>query len=192
MSSPTTLLPFQPATMSTAQLAAVSYLARYSGRTHALYAYQLRRWFALVRDQRTGPAGRDPARPRRALHPPARRVRADGLLGGDDDARRARVTSGSPTSTASSRRPRRLRPAAEGAPRRVPHPGPGPARADPVPPGRPDHHRPPRRAGLPARASTPCARRRPPRCGSRTTPRPCAGTGCCTWSARATSPPPCR
>ena len=31
--------------MSTAQLAAVSYLARYSGRTHALYAYQLRRWF---------------------------------------------------------------------------------------------------------------------------------------------------
>jgi len=42
MSGPTTLLPFQPATMSTAQLSAVSYLARYSGRTHALYAYQLR------------------------------------------------------------------------------------------------------------------------------------------------------
>jgi site-specific recombinase XerD len=32
--------------MTSAQLAAVSYLARYSGRTHALYAYQLRRWFA--------------------------------------------------------------------------------------------------------------------------------------------------
>ena len=31
-----------------------------------------------------------------------------------------------------------------------------------------------------------------PRCGSRTTPRPCAATGCCTWSARATSRPPCR
>jgi len=46
MSAPTTLLPFQPATMSTAQLAAVSYLARYAGRTHALYAYQLRQWFA--------------------------------------------------------------------------------------------------------------------------------------------------
>ena len=41
MSGPTTLLPFQPATMSTAQLAAVSYLARYSERTHSLYAYQL-------------------------------------------------------------------------------------------------------------------------------------------------------
>ena len=39
MSAPTTtLLPFQPATMSTAQLAAVSYLARYSGRTHLEYS----------------------------------------------------------------------------------------------------------------------------------------------------------
>lgn len=35
MSAPTTLLPFQPATMSTAQLAAVSYLA-----------CQLKQWFA--------------------------------------------------------------------------------------------------------------------------------------------------
>jgi hypothetical protein len=32
--------------MATAQLAAVSYLARYSGQTHILYASQLRRWFA--------------------------------------------------------------------------------------------------------------------------------------------------
>src|SRR5665648_389692 len=46
MSDPTILLPFQPATMSAAHLAAVSYLARYSGRTHSLYAYQLREWFA--------------------------------------------------------------------------------------------------------------------------------------------------
>ena len=42
----TVLLPFQPVSMSTAQLAAVSFLARYSGRTHALYTYQLKRWFA--------------------------------------------------------------------------------------------------------------------------------------------------
>ena len=42
----TTLHPFRPDAMSPAQLAAVSYLARYSGHTHALYAYQLRRWFA--------------------------------------------------------------------------------------------------------------------------------------------------
>jgi len=46
MSGPASLLPFQPATMSTAQLAAVSYLARYAGRTHVLYSFQLRQWFA--------------------------------------------------------------------------------------------------------------------------------------------------
>ena len=46
MSVPTTVLPYQPATMSTAQLAAVSYLARYAGRTHVLYAFQLREWFS--------------------------------------------------------------------------------------------------------------------------------------------------
>lgn len=46
MPTPTTLLPFQPATMSTAQLAAVSFLARYSARTHRLYSFQLREWFA--------------------------------------------------------------------------------------------------------------------------------------------------
>lgn len=39
------LLPFQPLSMTPAQLAAVSYLARYSGQTHTLYAFQLRRWF---------------------------------------------------------------------------------------------------------------------------------------------------
>ena len=45
MSTPTRLLPFQPATMSTARLAAVSFLARYA-RTHHLYSFQLREWFA--------------------------------------------------------------------------------------------------------------------------------------------------
>ena len=38
--SNTMLLPFQPDQMSPGALAAVSYLARYSGRTHALYASQ--------------------------------------------------------------------------------------------------------------------------------------------------------
>lgn len=46
MSDSTTLLPFQSMSMSTAQLAAEPDLARYSGHAHALYAYQLRRWFA--------------------------------------------------------------------------------------------------------------------------------------------------
>jgi integrase/recombinase XerD len=45
MSASTTLLRFQPSTMSTAQLAVVFFLARYIGRTHALYAFQLREWF---------------------------------------------------------------------------------------------------------------------------------------------------
>jgi integrase/recombinase XerD len=34
----TTLPPFQPDTMTPAQLAAVCYLARYTGATHRLYA----------------------------------------------------------------------------------------------------------------------------------------------------------
>jgi hypothetical protein len=50
-----TLLPFQPDAMSPAQLAAVSYLARYSGHTHVLYAYQLRRWFAWCEDNALDP-----------------------------------------------------------------------------------------------------------------------------------------
>jgi len=45
MSSTSPLLPFQPMSMTTAQLAAVSFLARYGGHTHDLYSYQLRRWF---------------------------------------------------------------------------------------------------------------------------------------------------
>lgn len=43
-SSSAALLPFQPSAMSPAQLSAVSYLARYTGATHALYSAQLRRW----------------------------------------------------------------------------------------------------------------------------------------------------
>jgi integrase/recombinase XerD len=43
--STTALFPLLAASMSTAQLAAVSYLARSSGHTHALYAFQLKEWF---------------------------------------------------------------------------------------------------------------------------------------------------
>jgi site-specific recombinase XerD len=50
--SSTALLPFQPDAMTPAQLAAVSFLARYAGSTHSMYAFQLRRWFewCQVRD----------------------------------------------------------------------------------------------------------------------------------------------
>ncbi len=50
--APRELMPFQPANMTPAQLAAVSFLARYSGPTHHLYAYQLRRWFAWCETNR--------------------------------------------------------------------------------------------------------------------------------------------
>lgn len=43
--SSTAALPLQPSSMSPAQLAAVSFLARYSGATHALYRAQLGRRF---------------------------------------------------------------------------------------------------------------------------------------------------
>ncbi|MGH3332216.1 MAG: tyrosine-type recombinase/integrase [Nocardioidaceae bacterium] len=53
--SNTTLLPFQREAMSPAQLAAVSYLARYSGHTNTLYAYQPRPWFAWCESNRLDP-----------------------------------------------------------------------------------------------------------------------------------------
>ena len=147
----TILLPFQPDAMTPAQLAAVSYLARYSGHTHALYAYQLRRWFAwceangldpLVGIQRAhvelyirhlGESGLMDSSVNTMMHGVRgffRFAHIDGLISADPAvyARLPKIHT-----------------------RRVPHPGPGPARADPVPPGRPDPHRPPRRAGLPAR-----------------------------------------
>jgi integrase/recombinase XerD len=55
MPYPTTILPFQPATMFTAQLAAVSYLARYSGRAHVLYSFQLRQWFTWCENNALDP-----------------------------------------------------------------------------------------------------------------------------------------
>lgn len=39
------LLPFQPGSMTPAQQAAVSFLARYTGRTYEAYSSQLRAWF---------------------------------------------------------------------------------------------------------------------------------------------------
>ena len=38
-------------------LAAVSYLARYAGHTHELYAYQLRRWFEWCESNGLDPFG---------------------------------------------------------------------------------------------------------------------------------------
>ncbi|MGO4363474.1 hypothetical protein [Terrabacter sp. RAF57] len=64
MTSTSVLLPFQPATMSKAQLAAVSFLARCAGHTHDPYTFQPRQWFAWCEANGLDPA-RDPASPRR-------------------------------------------------------------------------------------------------------------------------------
>jgi integrase/recombinase XerD len=66
MPGPAAILPFQPATMATGQLAAVSFLARYTGRTHTLYAYQLREWFTWCHTH-----GLDPLVAVQRAHPPA-------------------------------------------------------------------------------------------------------------------------
>src|SRR4051794_13865420 len=44
LGEPSAVQTFQPEHMKASQLAAVSYLARYSGHTHSLYASQRRRW----------------------------------------------------------------------------------------------------------------------------------------------------
>jgi hypothetical protein len=67
--SNTILLPFQPDSMTPAQLAAVSYLAWYPGHTHGLYAHQLARWCGWCETNRLDPLEGDSAGPRRAVHP---------------------------------------------------------------------------------------------------------------------------
>lgn len=66
-----TVFPFQPITMTRAQVAAVSYLARYTGRTHKLYAYQLRRWFTWCENNYLDPLPAGWSRPGRTPGPAA-------------------------------------------------------------------------------------------------------------------------
>ena len=115
MSAPTTLLPFQPATMTTAQLAAVSYLARYAGRTHTLYAYQLAQWFGWCQTN-----GLDALAGIQRAHVELY-IRGLGDRGLMDSSVVRRCTpsagtSGSPTSTASSPPTLPSTPAAQGPP----------------------------------------------------------------------------
>jgi integrase/recombinase XerD len=88
--SNTILLPFQPDSMTRAQVAAVSYLARYSGHAHSLYAYQLRRWFEWCETNRLDPLD-GIQRAHVELYIRHLASCADGLLDQHDDARRARV-----------------------------------------------------------------------------------------------------
>ena len=123
MSTPTTtLLPFQPASMSTAQLAAVSFLARNSGRTHLLYAFQLREWFAWCERN-----GLDPLVGVQRAHVELY-IRSLGERGLMDSSGVSMLCSVrgffkfAHIDGADPGRPGRVRPAAEGAARRAPHP----------------------------------------------------------------------
>jgi site-specific recombinase XerC len=104
MPATTILLPFQPDAMTPAQLAAVSCLARYSGHTHELYAYQLRRWFGWCEAN-----GLDTLlgvqRAHVVVHPAPARLRAKGLLDLHDDAWRPRVLPVCPHRRPHPRRP---------------------------------------------------------------------------------------
>src|SRR5690348_833785 len=151
MSGTTTLLPFQPASMSTAQLAAVSFLARYSGHTHDLYAYQLREWFSWCEIH-----GLDPLVGVQRAHVELyiRQLGDRGLMdssvvtmmhGIRGFFRFAHIDGLIPSDPAVyARLPKVHRDESRTH-------GPGPARADQVPPGLQDDHRPPRGTCIPPR-----------------------------------------
>jgi integrase/recombinase XerD len=151
----TILLPFQPDAMTPAQLAAVSYLARYTGDTHALYAYQLRRWFTWCEVNALDPLE---GIQRAHLDLYIRHLGESGLrvsslttmMHGVRGFFRFAHIDGLITAEPSG-----LRPPAESPHRRDAHPRPRPARADPVPAGRPDADRAPRRTRVPARHQLP-------------------------------------
>ena len=98
----TKVLPFQPSSMRPAQLAAVSFLPRYSGAIHALYRRQLGRWFAWCTAN-----GLDPLAGIQRAHVELY-IREFGEAGLMDSSvitmmHAVRATSGSRTSTAPSR-----------------------------------------------------------------------------------------
>lgn len=115
--APRELMPFQPAHMTPAQLAAVSFLARYSGPTHHLYAYQLRRWFAWCEtngiDALIGVERAHVELYIRSLTESG----PDGLIGGHADAWDTRILPLRPHRRTHADRPSGLRPTTRGASR---------------------------------------------------------------------------
>ena len=186
--SNTVLMPFQPDSMSASQLAAVSYLTRYSGATHTLYTYQLRRWFEWCETNRLDPLI-GIQRAQVELH--VRHLGRCGLMDSSVNTMMHGVRGFFRFAHIDG-----LIPADPAVYARLPK----------------VHHDESRTQGLDRLelirflqvaqtitapwptcwASMRCAPPRPPPCGSRTTPRPCAATGCCIWSGRAASRPPCR
>jgi hypothetical protein len=119
--SDTILLPFQPDALTPAQRAAVSYLARYAGATHDLYAYQLRRWFGWCEAN-----GLDPLLGIQRAHVELfiRHLGKSGLMASSVNTMMhgVRGSSGSPTSTASSPPTRPSTPASPRSTRTSPAP----------------------------------------------------------------------
>jgi hypothetical protein len=135
--SNTILLPFQPDAMTPAQLAAVSYLARYSGHTTSCTPTSCAAGSPGVQ-QTSSIAGRNPKSARGTVHPPPRRGRSDAVLDQHDEHgvrgffRFAHIDGLIPADPAVYARLPKIHQD------ETPHPGTGPARADPIPPDRPN------------------------------------------------------
>jgi integrase/recombinase XerD len=128
-----TLLPFQRDAMTPAQLAPVSYLARYSRNTHTLYASQLRRWFAWYEANALDPlTGTQRAHIELFIH----HLGQAGLMAPPSSPRctPCAATSATPTSTNSSCLTQLCMPACRRCTATIPHPSVGPPRAHPLPP----------------------------------------------------------
>ena len=191
MSASTTLLPFQPSRMSTAQLAAVSFLARYSGRTHTLYSFQLRQWFAWCESHGLDPlAGIQRAHVELYIRGLGERGLMDssvvtmmhGVRGFFRFAHVDGLISADPAVYARLPKVQRDESRTQGLDRLELVRFLQVAQTISV------HH-----GALAFLLGINALRRRkPPPSTSSTMPTRCAGTGSCTWSARATSRPPCR
>jgi hypothetical protein len=119
----TSFRPFQPDAMTPTQRAAVSYLARYSGHTHAHYACQLRCWFAWCETNALDPLV---GIQRAHIELYIRHLGESGLMASsiNTSMHAVRGLPVRPHRWPDRPRPHRLRPAAEGALRRVAHPRP--------------------------------------------------------------------
>ncbi len=115
-----------------------------SGAPNSLCAFQLREWFACARS----------ADSTRSSESNEHTSSSTSVTSASGAAVRGYVRF-APHRWPHHRRPSRLCAATQDPLRRVAHPRTRPPRADPFPPCRPDHHRAPRRARLPARHQRP-------------------------------------
>lgn len=87
----TALLPFRPHTMTPAQLAEISFLARYTGQTHKMYTFQLRRWSVWCESNQLDPLAGIQRAHVELFYSTPRGPRADGVFGQHLDACSSRI-----------------------------------------------------------------------------------------------------